>query len=134
MARATVPASEYDALAEAFREFVAARERVPPEDVGREQLVGRFFSELADEEVDFIADALRRGSRALSTRSEGDSDDLWTDGDIGGLIEAVDHRLGDVELDEQHPGKRRRYYEIRQKLSDLIAGRQLQRELDGDSR
>lgn len=59
-------------------------------------------------------------------------EDEWTDGDIGGLIEAVEHRLGDVEIDEESPGKRRRYTEIKKKLSHLLAGRQLQRELDGD--
>jgi hypothetical protein len=62
-------------------------------------------------------------------RSAAKSDDLWTDGDIGGLMEAVDHRLGDVEIDE---GKRRRYEEIQTKLGHLLAGRQLQREFGGN--
>lgn len=57
-------------------------------------------------------------------------DDIWTDGDIGGLVEAVEHRLGDVDLGE-HPGKVRRYTEIREKLFRLLSSRRLQRELDG---
>ncbi len=67
--RATVPASEYDALADAFRDFVADATMTPASEVGVIEL-GEYLRDLADDEYAFLAQALKQGSRALTTRRE----------------------------------------------------------------
>lgn len=80
---ATVPASEYDALADSFRDFVAEATMTPASEVGVMEL-GEHLHDYADEEYAFLAQALKQGSRALTTRREPATPLPEPSGDSGG--------------------------------------------------
>ena len=68
--QAVVPASEYDALSEAFRHFVAHTETIETRDVDAETVSDALKAVgYSDHEIKFIGRVLASGSRALKTRT-----------------------------------------------------------------
>lgn len=71
MSEATVPASEYDALAETFRHYVAEINLIGENEVDASDLADVLIGRgLSQEEVGFLGRALQQGSRALRSRAE----------------------------------------------------------------